>query len=59
MHTPYVVILYKYLQEWKLLHQSEMPKNFKEKLAFKELVKKGEMNTCMQNLIERSRFVIL
>ena len=42
MHTPYVVILYKYLHVWKQLHQSAMPKNFKEKLAFKELVRTGK-----------------
>ena len=42
MHTPYVVIIYKYLQEWRRLHQSQMPKNYKEKLAFKELIKTGE-----------------
>ena len=41
LHTPYVVILYKFLQVWRSLHQSEMPKNFKEKLAFKDLIRSG------------------
>ncbi len=48
MHTPYVVIIYKHLQEWKRLNQSQMPKNYKEKLAFKELIKKGKSSFSIE-----------
>lgn len=41
MHTPYIIILYKKLEEWKQLHGSERPKNYKEKLLFKDLIRKG------------------
>ncbi|KAK7077671.1 NEDD8-activating enzyme E1 regulatory subunit [Halocaridina rubra] len=39
-HVPYVVILYKSLQEWNS-QNGEPPKNYKEKKAFIEMVKKG------------------
>lgn len=39
MHTPYVVILYKYLQIWKATHQGKIPQNFKEKQEFKSIIK--------------------
>ena len=38
MHTPYLVILYKCLQDWKESHGGEMPKNYREKKVFKELI---------------------
>ncbi|XP_069112998.1 NEDD8-activating enzyme E1 regulatory subunit-like isoform X3 [Argopecten irradians] len=40
-HTPWLVILYKYLQVWKQQHNGEAPKNYKEKAQFKELIKQG------------------
>ncbi|XP_021352742.1 NEDD8-activating enzyme E1 regulatory subunit-like isoform X1 [Mizuhopecten yessoensis] len=40
-HTPWLVILYKYLQVWKQQHNGEAPKNYKEKTQFKELIKQG------------------
>jgi len=40
-HTPYVVLLYKFLQKWKEEHGSDGPKNYKEKRAFKELLRSG------------------
>lgn len=41
MHTPYLVILYKFLRVWRDAHGGEMPKNYKEKKEFKELVGEG------------------
>ena len=41
-HTPYVVLLYKFLQKWKEVHGTDRPKNYKEKGAFKELLRSGE-----------------
>ncbi|XP_076448750.1 NEDD8-activating enzyme E1 regulatory subunit-like isoform X2 [Babylonia areolata] len=40
-HTPWLVILYKYLQQWKQMHDGEMPKNYREKTQLKEMIKKG------------------
>lgn len=39
-HTPYVVILYKYLQKW-LTNHSDIPKNRFEKDKFREMIKSG------------------
>ncbi|CAH1796256.1 unnamed protein product [Owenia fusiformis] len=41
MHTPWLVIIYKYLQIWKERHNGDPPKNYKEKKEFKELIKTG------------------
>ncbi len=42
MHTPYVVILYKYLQKWRAEHDDLPPQNYKEKCAFKEMIKSSK-----------------
>ena len=44
-HTPYVVLLYKFLQKWKETHGTERPKIYKEKAAFKELLRSGASYT--------------
>ncbi|XP_059091053.1 NEDD8-activating enzyme E1 regulatory subunit-like isoform X2 [Tigriopus californicus] len=45
MHTPYVVILYKYLQKWKAEHGNQMPINYKEKKQFKETILEGVLKS--------------
>jgi len=40
MHVPYVVIIYKYLEEWKKSHDGNLPQNFKEKREFRDIIKK-------------------
>ncbi|XP_052248440.1 NEDD8-activating enzyme E1 regulatory subunit-like isoform X1 [Dreissena polymorpha] len=40
-HTPWLVVLYKYLQEYKAKHQGQIPKVYKEKNELKELIKAG------------------
>lgn len=37
-HTPWLVIIYKYLQKWKEEHDGEMPKTYKEKCLLKEMI---------------------
>lgn len=39
-HTPYVTILYKYLQKW-LENHDDIPKNYAEKNEFKKMIKSG------------------
>ena len=43
MHTPYLVILYKTLIQWKEKNGGNAPKNFKEKKAFKEMIMEGKI----------------
>lgn len=43
MHVPYVVILYKYLEEWKKSHDGKMPQNYKEKREFREIIQKSKI----------------
>lgn len=40
-NVPYLIILYKYLQIWRLEHDDKIPRNYKEKKAFKELLHSG------------------
>ncbi|XP_064467372.1 NEDD8-activating enzyme E1 regulatory subunit-like [Ornithodoros turicata] len=40
-HTPYVVILLKALDEWQQQNGKRLPQNYKEKAAFKEIIKQG------------------
>lgn len=40
-HTPWLVIIYKYLQKWKEENGGEMPKTYKEKALLKEMIKNG------------------
>jgi len=40
-HTPFLVILYLFLQRWKQENNAVWPKNYKEKCQLKELIKAG------------------
>lgn len=40
-HTPYPVILYSCLQQWRQNHEGNIPANYKEKKLFKEEMLKG------------------
>ncbi|KAJ8303493.1 hypothetical protein KUTeg_019889 [Tegillarca granosa] len=55
-HTPWLVIIYKYLQEWKKTHNGEGPKNYREKTQFKELVKQGIRKNESGGLEEEENF---
>ncbi|KAJ8686158.1 hypothetical protein QAD02_021952 [Eretmocerus hayati] len=39
-HTPYVTVLYKYLQKW-LLNHPDLPINYREKDEFKQMIRDG------------------
>lgn len=57
-HVPYVVILSKYLDEWKKNNNGEMPKNSKEKNLFKAEIMKGmRKKDEEENFIEAVRAV--
>lgn len=40
-HIPYLLLLLRYLEEWKKSHDGKAPENYKEKTAFREIVTKG------------------
>ncbi|XP_074640964.1 NEDD8-activating enzyme E1 regulatory subunit-like isoform X2 [Tubulanus polymorphus] len=42
-HTPWLVILYQYLNKWKNEHGGRAPQNYREKTAFKELLHNGKL----------------
>lgn len=40
-HIPYVCLLLHYLAEWQSTHDGKLPENYKEKTAFRSLVRSG------------------
>ncbi|XP_045544992.1 NEDD8-activating enzyme E1 regulatory subunit isoform X2 [Salmo salar] len=40
-HTPWIIIVAKYLEKWFSEHHFQLPKNYKEKEAFKQLIRQG------------------
>lgn len=40
-HVPYVALLLHYLEEWKKEHDGQVPQNYKEKTAFRQMVSKA------------------
>jgi len=40
-HVPYLIVLYKYLQQWKGEHNGQLPESYKEKEVFRSTVRKG------------------
>ncbi|PYI23125.1 ubiquitin-like activating enzyme [Aspergillus violaceofuscus CBS 115571] len=40
-HVPYILLLLHYLEKWKETHDGNVPSNYKEKTAFRELVRSG------------------
>lgn len=57
-HVPYVVILSKYLEEWKKNNDGKLPKSFKEKNLFKAQIMKGARKKDEEeNFLEACRAV--
>lgn len=40
-HVPYVLILLHYLEQWKKEHAGGVPENYKDKTAFRDVVRQG------------------
>jgi amyloid beta precursor protein binding protein 1 len=40
-HVPYLIVLYKYLQQWKAEHNGQLPESYKEKEVFRSTIRKG------------------
>lgn len=40
-HTPWIIVVAKYLEKWYSEHNSQLPKNYKEKEAFRQLIREG------------------
>ncbi|RIA87299.1 NEDD8-activating enzyme E1 regulatory subunit-like protein [Glomus cerebriforme] len=51
-HIPYVVILLKYLEQWKRDHDSKLPSTSAERNEFKKLIQSGRRNVEEENFDE-------
>ncbi|PKK76763.1 NEDD8-activating enzyme E1 regulatory subunit-like protein [Rhizophagus irregularis] len=51
-HVPYVVILLKYLKQWKQDHDGKLPSTSAERNEFKQLVQSGRRNVDEENFDE-------
>lgn len=40
-HVPWALLLLHYLEHWKASHDGQVPQNYKDKTAFRDLVAKG------------------
>ncbi|XP_031424594.1 NEDD8-activating enzyme E1 regulatory subunit [Clupea harengus] len=40
-HTPWIIVMAKHLEKWRSEHDAQLPKNYKEKEAFRELLRQG------------------
>uniref|UniRef100_A0A8D3CPK1 NEDD8-activating enzyme E1 regulatory subunit n=1 Tax=Scophthalmus maximus TaxID=52904 RepID=A0A8D3CPK1_SCOMX len=40
-HTPWIIIVAKYLEKWLSEHNCQAPKNYKEKEAFRQIIREG------------------
>ncbi|XP_023214775.1 NEDD8-activating enzyme E1 regulatory subunit-like [Centruroides sculpturatus] len=40
-HIPYIVVILKYLELWKKEHNGQIPKGYREKDLFREIIRKG------------------
>ncbi|XP_029112104.1 NEDD8-activating enzyme E1 regulatory subunit isoform X1 [Scleropages formosus] len=40
-HTPWIIVVAKYLEKWYNEHNYQLPKNYKEKEAFRQLIREG------------------
>ena len=38
-NVPFLIVMFKYLYTWKASHDCNLPKNYREKKEFKELIK--------------------
>uniref|UniRef100_A0A8C7X309 NEDD8-activating enzyme E1 regulatory subunit n=1 Tax=Oryzias sinensis TaxID=183150 RepID=A0A8C7X309_9TELE len=44
-HTPWIIIVAKYLEKWLSEHNDQLPKNYKEKEAFRQTIREGIIKT--------------
>ena len=54
-HTPYVVILYKFLRKWMSEHD-KLPSSYKEKESLKEMIREGMRKDEYGNPIDEENF---
>ncbi|KAJ3592858.1 hypothetical protein NHX12_005196 [Muraenolepis orangiensis] len=40
-HTPWIIIIAKFLEAWRLEHDGQPPKSYKEKEAFRQMIRNG------------------
>uniref|UniRef100_A0A671MKZ5 NEDD8-activating enzyme E1 regulatory subunit n=1 Tax=Sinocyclocheilus anshuiensis TaxID=1608454 RepID=A0A671MKZ5_9TELE len=50
-HTPWIIVVAKYLEKWYSEHNSQLPKNYKEKEAFRQLIREGNVIHHIQRIL--------
>lgn len=57
-HVPYVLLLLRYIEEWKASHDGLPPTNYKDKTDFRELVRKAAPSADEENFVEAAAAVL-
>ncbi|KAF7211714.1 NEDD8-activating enzyme E1 regulatory subunit [Nothobranchius furzeri] len=55
-HTPWVIIVAKYLERWLSEHDGQPPKNYKEKEAFRQIIREGILKNENGGLEDEENF---
>ena len=55
-NVPYLVILYKYLEQWQADHEGVIPQNYREKLALKASIRSGIRCDAAGVLLDEENF---
>lgn len=55
-HVPYLIVLYKYLQQWKGEHNGQLPESYKEKEVFRSTVRKGMLTNSQLCVSSTKKF---
>ncbi|KAI1904161.1 hypothetical protein AGOR_G00002830 [Albula goreensis] len=55
-HTPWIIIVAKYLEDWYKEHNFQLPKSYKEKEAFRELIRQGILKNENGDPVDEENF---
>ncbi|KAG9341361.1 hypothetical protein JZ751_019467 [Albula glossodonta] len=55
-HTPWIIIVAKYLENWYKEHNFQLPKSYKEKEAFRELIRQGILKNENGDPVDEENF---
>ncbi|XP_072136080.1 NEDD8-activating enzyme E1 regulatory subunit isoform X2 [Mobula birostris] len=55
-HTPWIILVAKYLEKWRQEHNNQLPKTYKEKEAFRELIRQGLLKNDEGTPVDEENF---
>uniref|UniRef100_Q7SXP2-2 Isoform 2 of NEDD8-activating enzyme E1 regulatory subunit n=1 Tax=Danio rerio TaxID=7955 RepID=Q7SXP2-2 len=58
-HTPWIIVVARYLEKWYNENNSQLPKNYKEKEAFRQLLREGILKNENGGLADSDKFIKL